>query len=295
MPHPTRNTPPPGFAQLARRITIWTSNSLAIAVVVAGGLLVGRQFSGWLAISPQDVAGNSQLSSADVGLPDLGDPRQTHTLGFGSQPLALSRMAFVGDKSSLLQAMRGMCRAATPAEASVAGEAGVMESRLLVDIASQQPVEQKAGVWSMFQLDGPVPMVVVAHASLQRVLCWGLALPVDVKTQQWTLFCCTPSTGTAEETEDAALPAPPFGRRLLGVTSADGEAIVVWAGDGPVGRWLEYYDDWFAEQDWTIAEAWQESGGLYCGRFVHAQRREIVVATIEDGDQIKVTLAIAKQ
>lgn len=295
MPQPTRNTPPTGFAQLARRITIWTSNSLAIAIVVAGGLVVGRQFSGWLATSPEDVAGSSELSSTDVGLPDLGDPRQTHTLGFGSQPLALSRSSFVGDKSSLFEALRGMCRAATPADGAAAGEAGVMESRLLVDIASQQPVEQAPGAWSMFQLDGPVPMVVVTHASLKRVLCWGLALPVDVKTQQWTLFCCAGTTGAAVETEAATLPAPPFGRRLLGVTSADGEAVVVWTGDGPVSRWLEYFDDWFVQQDWTIAQGWQKAGGLQCGRFVHAQRREVVVATIEDGDQIKVTLAIAKQ
>src|SRR5882672_3620491 len=92
------------FSDLARRIRGWTTNFLAIAIVLAVGLALGWQLtSWWREKSPQVVAGDAAVAAAN--LPAVGQEREFWTSG---GLLKVQRQS--GGLSEAIDAMRAFCR-----------------------------------------------------------------------------------------------------------------------------------------------------------------------------------------
>src|SRR4051794_214367 len=95
-----------GFATLARRIRSWTVNLLATAIVLVGGLAIGRQVIGWWHETSSDsAAARAALASAD--LPDLGPGQDFWTR---SGALRIERVQ--GELKVAVAAMQTFCRMA---------------------------------------------------------------------------------------------------------------------------------------------------------------------------------------
>ncbi len=107
LPHAAK--PAASFATLGRRITAWTSNLLATAVVLVLALGIGRQLIAWYRVEPEAAhsapldmtAGSLDLSGAD------GKPLE---LEFGSLAHQLQRRVVHGSWRDARQALIADCR-----------------------------------------------------------------------------------------------------------------------------------------------------------------------------------------
>ena len=94
MSESTPKQSPTGYALVAKRISGLTSNLLATAIILVGGLVFGRQITSWLTTSPQEAITAQPLSNSDIGFPHIGDPSETHGVAFGTMPLRFASPGF---------------------------------------------------------------------------------------------------------------------------------------------------------------------------------------------------------
>ena len=101
-----------GFAMLAGRIRSWTINLLATAIVLVGGLAIGRQVIGWWhEAAPDSAAADAVLAAAS--LPDLGPGQE-----FWTRSGALKIEHVQGGLKDAVAAMQAFCRTAADAAPS---------------------------------------------------------------------------------------------------------------------------------------------------------------------------------
>jgi hypothetical protein len=245
------------FAALAKRITVWTTNSLLTLIVLVAGLGFGRQVLNWWAAgaSPSPTVVNS-----------VNDPAQIHTFQFGDNSWSLSRRSVTGDKNKAVEQLRVACREALEAGPSAA--ALPADDRFLTFLAGSTPVDQKPGKWRLYELNDAFPMTVgVATTSLaeHRVVVWGLAMPTGDK--QWTLSTFQSevcSTGGQSGLSD--VPLPPGSRRTLSLL-ATGGGIIAFSGPDRSVEWKNFYDEWSAHQGWQQVASWQPTGTAWYAKF----------------------------
>jgi len=303
MPESTKNDKNTGFALVAKRLAGWTSNLLVTAIVIVAALTFGRQLTYWWATNPDDAHENPQRSGGHVESPLLASEQATHLVDFGDLPLAMGRRSLAGDKDSVFATLRQECRAAVGQGLSSTRTPGPMETRMLRRTAELNPVEQEPDNWSMYQLDGPIPMVVVVQDSPQRVaetgqrvLSWGLAFPIESEGNQWTLFTCVPTDGSSAFTVDLPkVPTPPGGRCVMSLRTGNGGAIVCFAGEGGSQDWLRFFEDWFQQQQWSTSEGWQTTGGMSHCRFQHADKNTAVQIAVEYRGHLIAIMTITPQ
>jgi len=268
-----------GFAELARRISAWTSRALVSAIILVAGLAFGRQVLHWWA------AGEGERPTAATELTvagGLGDPRLEHTLQFGGQSWSMSRSTAVADASGVLPLLRAKCREALPAASTPAGAAGPAEEGLLDRVRREKPVAEDPATGSrIYELDAAYPMVIGVRAAkspsdhlpdrvadpLGRVVTWGIGVPAG--PDSWTLyvFHSAPRKDGAAS-GPSANPVPPGSRLWLGMEAAGGGAIHAFTGSDQPAAWKRFFDSWFAAHGWRVEGAWQERDSIWAAHCV---------------------------
>lgn len=297
---------PWGLSLVARRLAGWTSNLLVLGLVLVVGLTFGRQLTSWWALGP-DRASQEALGGKAVFDPDpLGGERTLHHLTFGDLPLRLGRQTVTGGKAAVFTALRAQCRVGAEQGLASTRMPGPDEQKMLSETVGMPPVDEEPGKWKMYQLDGPVPLVVVtglpddAPAGQRsqapvRVLCWGFAFPAAAALQEWTLFTCVPSEGlTAPATEWPALPQPPGARQRMALRSAGGGGLLLLAGTGAEKEWLDFFDARFEQQGWSAPEGWQIAGGTRHRRYAHPTQGFVVDVVVEVRAELRVVMAVTR-
>jgi hypothetical protein len=192
-----------GFATLARRISVLTTNLLATGIVLVGGLALGWQVLAWW---QEDVPANPAVSSAGGnalrGVPD-SPFESAQELWTKAGPLKVERLS--GDRAAALAAMRAWCL-----EGDVlvtAGEAGPGEQAFLQRLADETPALERGDI-AVYVPKGEPTMVVTVSRSRERIVAWSFALQSSrhapravsddgtrsVPTTSWTLYHFRPAT-----------------------------------------------------------------------------------------------------
>jgi hypothetical protein len=292
MPDDPRQSEPPGFAALAKRISAWTSRILLTLLVLVAGLGFGRQVLTWWAADRQP-----ENAAAVLPYDPLGDPTQLHTLQFGDSSWSLRRRSIIGDKQRAAEQLRAACRevlasrkprpAVAPGVGATTGR-GFMkapdasERDFLAFLSTSTPVDQKPGQWRLYELREGFPMSVgVARPSAApaesaeprvnlaqmgyRVVIWGVAIPSG--TDGWTLCTFQSESPSADGAAGLAdVPLPPQGRKMLS-TRAAGGGIVTFSGPNRPAEWKKFYSDWFASRKWRPVTNWQPMGSAWYAKF----------------------------
>jgi hypothetical protein len=174
--HPARQTSA-SYGALARRVGGWTTNLLATAIILVGGLAMGWQVLAWW----RDEAGASdqkELAAQLDNLPLMAEGREFRTK---NGPLKVERVH--GDAAQAARAMREFCRG-VPAATSE-GTAGPGETKFVAQLRQQTPLEE-AGDLSLYQPPGQRAMVVAVGRTSGRIIGWSFALPAEEGV--WTLY-----------------------------------------------------------------------------------------------------------
>ena len=282
-PNPDRESPSPqptGFADIARRIRGRTTDILAIAIVVVFGLSFGGRIAEWWATDPETVGLDANISAG--GTMPWETPGGVVSLEFGEHPYAIERQTLSGSRKQAVAALQGSVRPLVREAVLPPGEQTEAETRLLTRVAKLKASEEEQGVWQIFTIDRPLPMVVgvrnfgrkatsgnvkPAAADNRRVVCWGLAFPFSV--DGWRLFAFHP-TNVRRETLPGLpkLKLPETARRILSLRGAGGGALVGFEGAGPGKEWAQHFDDWFKKHNWQRDAEWSRSGSDWNVRFL---------------------------
>lgn len=265
------------FAHLARRISSVTTNCLLSAVVLVAGLTFGRQVLRWWADDPAETTGTlPAVDDAD----GLGDPGQLHVVQFGDRPWSLGRQSIAGDKTAAAAALREVCREVVQQDnlPDVPDSGAVAD--FLPRLEASEPVEQEPGQWRLYAFDDVLPMVVGTRPRAtgddaasggdrgvtQRVVVWGMAMPMDGET--WTVFTFQPdaATGLASDVLPE-VPLPDGCRRTLSMRVAGGGATLAFEGPKGPEQWTGFYDRWFAVYNWKVDGGWQRFGQKWYARY----------------------------
>jgi hypothetical protein len=202
-----------GYAALARRISGWTANLLATAIVLVAGLAIGRQVIGWW--REGEIAGRSGIASRADGPSAANDGTRSvpTTLNGGTQGVPalpdelrlssargpLEIVHFTGDRFAALARLRNACKSlaerhdqpALDPELVLAPDRGPGEARFLARLAIGRPVEQTEDL-DLYQPPGELAMVVAASRGPgRRIAAWGFALPTG--DGQWSCYTFAPS------------------------------------------------------------------------------------------------------
>lgn len=296
-----------GWPLAAQRLAGWTSNLLVLAVVSVVGLTFGRQLTSWWAVDshrpPETVTGAARMLPLDP----LGGEQVLHLMEFGDLPLRLGRQTLSGTREAAFTALREQCRRAAERGVGATRDPGREEQKMLQGIAGLTPVDEAAGVWKMYQVDGPLPLVVVtdsrgapaggeAGTQPTRALAWGLALPQSFGSE-WTLFTCVPTAGlTAPAADPLALPMPPGATRAMSMRSEDGGGMLVLGGAGNPDAWLAALDTWFREHGWSADAAGSPIRGLRHRRYAHPEEGFAADIVLEEEQaKLRVMLTVTRQ
>lgn len=299
-----RNPPQPtGFARAGKRLSAWAGNLLVSAVIVVVALTFGREVLNWWYADGQVEVKYEPVE--DVTGPLLvGDDDLEHFLQFGDAPLVFGTSRLAGDKDAVFTALLASCRRIAHAGRQLGREPGPAEQNMLAHTANLEPVDAEPGVWQIYQLDGPIPMVLAVTDSTatasgrevarspRRVLSWGLALPVT--ESDWTLFTCSAANAAAATLPSLSLlPEPTDSLRTMLLRTEDGGALIGLAGPGDIKAWQEYFDHWFAEQDWKAVSRWRREGNSWQARYGDAKLGWIHVQMSADGRFVRGMLTVA--
>ena len=296
--------PSAGLGALAARIAAWTTNGLVTAMVLVAGLGFGRQVLRWWAEGEEPPP---PLTAADP----FADG--TVRLQFAEQPWGIAREQVAGPRESAVAALRRLVAeetsrvaegwagdarstsdARTPEGPAGRGDIPAEEVLLLERLASSEPAAEGAG-WALFELEGVIPMAVglvgqwpwpaapsgslvgepdeAASVALARphVVTWGIGMPSGERS--WAVYAFRAHSGPSKDTGVGAVPAPPGGRRLAALESADGGRWTVFSAQpggvsASVAAWQGYFEQWFTGQGWHRQGPWREGPAGRQGRFV---------------------------
>jgi len=181
-PTPAQGTSAVSFGALAKSISAWTTNLLATAIVLAGGLALGWQVLAWWHEAPQMATANPELAAANLPLVD--DSREFWT---SHGPLKIERV-----RGSEADAVAGMWsyQKATIAGSEAAATLGPGEKRFLAALQGQTPLEE-SGDLTLYQPRGQTAMVVAVSRPQQRIVGWSFAL--ESEHELWTLYHFRPT------------------------------------------------------------------------------------------------------
>jgi hypothetical protein len=155
----------------------WTTNILAIAIVIAIGLALGWQITSWLH-EPTPSVQLADVTAASARLPQISDEREFWTSG---GLVKVQRQT--GTPSDVIEAMLAFCREKSPASQSRGIGAG--EAAFVKQLLAEQPLEESPPV-ALFQPPGQALMVVAIDRDQQRIIAWSFAAPTPGGS--WSLY-----------------------------------------------------------------------------------------------------------
>jgi hypothetical protein len=282
-PTPAKRSAPKGLGGLARRITSRTTDLLAIAIVLIGGLAIGRQTLIWWGQEPPTIGAAPAADFAS----DWGLDGVPVALEFGDLRGRLLRQAIEGDVEDARHAGLEQCLQLVNRSALPSVSANAPERRILELLVSQKPILEQAGDWRLYAVEGGLTMLVGVRntpeepatgaksedeRARERVVCWSFAVPVGQNL--WSVY-----TFAAADAPDArplcAAPLPSGARRILSLDEADRGSFLAFEGEGPPDEWAREYQQWFETQGWTLVTPWQ-TGELWGATWRAPEQNAIV-------------------
>lgn len=252
----------------------WTTNLLAIGLVLVIAVGLGRQLVEWYGLDAVPTPGPIELPLGALDPNDSG--AQPPRLEFGDQGYSLVRDTLVGDREAAVAKLRERCRTLLESAGEPTRAPGQSELRFLEQSAGRAPLEQQAGRWEIHQFEGDFPLLVAirtqppaANPSLaepaRRVLAWGLVVPADERT--WNLYLYQ-AAGTATDAAAVArrLPLPAGCRRTLSLVGNRGESTIGIAGSAAVQTWVQEFDRGYQQLGWK-SRGWRVAGGVWQARY----------------------------
>lgn len=275
---------PTAIGRVGRRWSRWAGNLLVSGLIVVIGLTFGRQLVQWMTDDADPPPAPPVALNNDF----------THDLQFGELPFAFRDTQFVGDQDAAFAKLRESCGEAVRREVLPSHEPRAAEMRLLDSLQRKEPVDRQPGQWAIYQLEGPILMVVATReiagsadgehvaAVNSRVVSWGLGVP-DADSN-WLLFTYAVGAGPGDSPAGfPALPVPPGSRRTMSLNSVSGGTLVGFVGAGPASDWRRFYDQWFAERRWAAEIPWRQESAVWQARFVKPGSGRVDVQLVDDG------------
>jgi hypothetical protein len=173
----TSSDRPADYGTLARRISGWTTNILAAAIVVALGLALGWQITGWFR-EPSVTPANTDLANASADLPTIANEHEFLTTG---GLVKIQRQ--IGTPAEAIEAMRAFCREQPPTIQP--RTIGPGEAAFVKQLLAEPPLEEPPPL-ALFQPPGQATMVVAVDRDLKRIIAWSFAAPTP--GGGWSLY-----------------------------------------------------------------------------------------------------------
>jgi hypothetical protein len=290
-PAPAKRGAAKGFGGLARRITSRTTDLLAIAIVLIGGLAIGRQTLIWWRQEPPTIGAAPAADFAS----EWGRDGAPVALEFGDLRGRLLRQAIEGDVEDARHAGLEQCLQLVNRNGLPSAPVNAPEQRILELLASQKPVLEQAGDWRLYIVGGGLTMLVGVRNvpeepatvgksedewARERVVCWSFAVPVGQNL--WSVY-----TYAAADAPDARplceAPLPRGAKRILSLDEADRGSLLAFEGEGPPDQWAREYQQWFESQGWTLVVPWQ-TGELWGATWRAPQQNVIVEVRFNRGN-----------
>ncbi|HEY2415877.1 MAG TPA: hypothetical protein VGI40_26790 [Pirellulaceae bacterium] len=165
------------YGTLAQRISGWTTNILAAAIVIAIGLALGWQITGWFR-EPSAATSLSEGANVSVNLPAIANEHEFLT---SSGLVKVQRQN--GTPTEAIEAMRAFCREkplATQPRTIGPGEAAFVKQ-----LMAEPPLEQSPPI-ALFQPPGQALMVVAVDRERSQIVGWSFATPAPGGA--WSLY-----------------------------------------------------------------------------------------------------------
>jgi hypothetical protein len=176
------------FAEVARQLSGWTTNLLATAIVLLGGLTLGWQVVGWWKEEPPSLA-IQPAGLEDAELPMLRKDREFWTRG---GLLKVERVA--GGLNEATAVMRAFCREG--GLASQRAEGGKGEAEFVEKLIRQTPLEETGNV-AVYQPAGQRAMVVAVDRGAKRIVGWSFAM--EAEQGAWSIYHFRPAGNRAAD------------------------------------------------------------------------------------------------
>lgn len=280
----------PSFAALARRITGWTSNLAATAMVVLLCLGVGRTLLDWNRREPEAITASpgADLDTAAIPL----------TVEFPHTP-NLRRTAATGDREAIraelrqriVQATKNMAADAQRRQAAARRVPGDTESQLLALAQGRAAAVAEPGRWEVHEFIGTFPLWVgfvqgssdagneqtvekanragdAASSAGLRLAAWGMAVPSG--GDRWNLYLqesFQPEEGSGDSAgEQPGSQAPPLPRgchRTLALGAGQGQRMIGFAGEATADDCRAHFDRWAGSLDPPQTFTWYGEGNAW--------------------------------
>ena len=255
------------YAQLATRISSFTTKCMLTGIVLVAGLGFGRQVLQWWA--EEEASRGGLVQTAD----GLGDPLRPHLLQFGDLPWSLRRQTVVGPKEAAVAALRqiGLSTVRENNDTELPdGKPTEAERKLLAQLATRKPVAEEPGRWALYESEENLPMIVASagdpSTSGCRIVTWGFAIAAD--SDAWTVCTFQPAAGGGSDGTNVIDEVIPLGcTRTLSVRVVDGGAVVGFRGPGPLKTWKTRFDGHFAGNNWKMVGQWRNTGAAWHARY----------------------------
>lgn len=247
---------PRDFGTLARRISSRTTDLLAVAILLVGGLAIGGSLMDWWRAEPPVAFPASPPASP------WDDPSGVD-LDFGGSDWAVHRQSLRGSPSDAANAILARIRTIL-AEAENASLPPIDEAEagLLQQLPNWSPVETSPE-GRIYLIGGPLYWVIgtrsISHdesdgTPTERVIAWGLALPQP--DDAWTVYLIRHQSARSPELDAADIPLPEGAARSLRIAGGAGGELSCFHGRGPIDTWIGDFDASLPDRGWQRIGSW---------------------------------------
>jgi hypothetical protein len=287
VPEARRNS---DFGDLARRLSTWTTNLLAIGILAVAALAMAGRLTEWWRTDPAAPV----VDALSLPPAPWDDPAGI-VLEFGDQPWSIRRQALTGSVDDASHALLELCRGILNEVASTDSLPAIdaSEQTLLDRLRNTAPEEEVPNRWRLYVVRGPLPWIVgtttAPHTSstaaqrdvgphdagaTDRLLCWGLALPQP--EQGWTLYVFDRRSSDARGGDLPEVPLPSGARRSLRVGGSGRNALTTFSGASPATQWMAEFDDALTSGGWRRLGDWNRGGTSHAAAYVREDKSDSV-------------------
>lgn len=235
-----------------------TTDFIAMAIIVAGGLTFGRQILHWWREPPPQpfTAGGADASSGAR----LGDGPVA--IGFGSRSERVIRQVTRGSADEAWRQLVQLTVRHTREAAFPASEPTPSETTILDQMRDQTPVRADArDGWRVYRLHPELLQLVglrdaepgANSGRRTRLVVTGYLFPRP--NGEWGQFVFL-AAGASSEGADFPVPLPAGARKSLSVFSREHDGFVAFTGTDRLDEWSRHFRECFARVGWQPVDAW---------------------------------------
>ncbi len=297
--------PAPSLQSLARRLSSRTTDLLAIAIVLIGGLTLGRQMLQWWHEDVPQVLDVGPLENLGT---EWGANSQPVALEFGNSPMRMTRQLFTeGGSRTALDAVREQCQTALVTALPPEFPPDEAEREQLELFATRTPDVEQPGRWQLYTLGGGLVSVVgvrtfdapsgnldgASPSATRRVICWGLVFP-GLSDGTWTAYTFVRRQGKGPQSPGSSSSSAtstgfdlsrwelPHGcQRTVLMQEAGQTGLMGFRGRLDPAGWQSHFDSWLQVRGWRQVDPWQHQAGGWSSRFVSREAGRANESTIQ--------------